>query len=90
MTNTNGTMTVKDKLMLAELAQKFNVKGMKKTDDNGNEKEYYEITSKTEDSNLVAYIDDESGYEIYPTTTDVPLNIPVLGDMTRYCKLMVK
>ncbi len=87
---TNGKMTLKEKLMLAELAQKFNVGGTKKADADGNEKDYYEITAKAEGANLVAFVDEAGEYEIFPTTTEAPLNIAVLGDMTRYCKLLAK
>jgi hypothetical protein len=89
--NGKMTMTVKDKMQLAELATKFNISPAKKADADGVEKDYYEIVPKADNgANLVCYMSEDGEYEVFPTTTDVPLNIPVFGDMVRYCKLLAK
>lgn len=90
-TEKNTKMTVKDKVRMAALAQKFDVKSAKRTDENGEEKPCYQVIAKAEDANTTAFVDDEGEFEIYPTAdNDTPLNIEALSDMIIYCKLLVK
>lgn len=90
-TEKNVKMTVKDKVLMATLAQKFDVKAVKKADESGEEKPCYQVNAKAEDANTVGYVTDDGDYKIYPTAgNDAPLNIEALSDMIRYCKLLVK
>lgn len=90
-TEKNSKMTVKDKVLMATLAQKFDVKATKKADENGEEKSCYQVSAKTEEANTVGFVTDDGDYKIYPTAdNETPLDIESLGDMIRYCKLLVK
>ena len=90
-TEKNTKMTVKDKVLMATLAQKFDVKGVKKPDENGEDKSFYQVSAKAEDANTIGYVTDDGEFKIYPTAdSDTPLNIEALSDMIRYCKLLVK
>jgi len=78
MANANPS-PLQEKLELIELSAKFD---LEPTED-GNVK----VTPKNEEAGLIGYIK-EGEYELYPTTTEKPLNIPVLNSINKFCKLM--
>ncbi|MBR0542107.1 MAG: hypothetical protein IJK26_07880 [Clostridia bacterium] len=41
-----------------------------------------------ENTNLVGYLSEDK-HEIYPTTTDAPINLKALNDINKFCKLML-
>lgn len=76
-----ATNPMQEKLTLIELSAKFNLE----TTEDGNVK----VTPKDEEAGLTGYIKDEE-YELYPSTTEKPLNIPALNEINKFCKLMLR
>ena len=75
----NNSNPVQEKLVLIELSAKFD---LEPTED-GNVK----VTPKDEDARIFGVV--KSGeYELYPTTTEKPLNIAALNEINKFCKLM--
>lgn len=83
MSNTTG-MNIQEKMTMMELSAKFELSPIEK---DGEKK--FQVTPKDETANLIGYVSD-GGYEMYPTTTEQPINILALNDLNRFCKLMVK
>ena len=77
MANANPS-PLQEKLELIELSAKFDLA----TTENG-----VKVTPKNEEAGLIGYIK-EGEYELYSTTTEKPLNIPVLNSINKFCKLM--
>ena len=73
---------VQAKVELIRLSEKFNIS----EGEDGKTK----VEPKDEGANLNAFITEDGKYEVFPTTTEAPLNIPALNDVVKFCKLMTK
>lgn len=75
----NNSNPVQEKLDLIKLSAKFDLD----TTEDGSVK----VTPKDEDARIFGIV--KSGeYELYPTTTEKPLNFTALNEINNFCKLM--